>query len=531
MGFRNKKDERGIVIRNKAKLVAQGHTQEEGIDCDEVFAPVARIEAIRLFLAYASFMGFMVYQMDVKSTFLYETIEEEVYVCQPLGFKDPDYHDKMSSMGELTFFLGLQVKKKDDGIFISQDKYVAEILRKFSFIDVKSASTPIETEKPLLKDPDGEDVDVHIYSEELASPKQTTLGKDYSNPFMAGSLPKTIWHFITTVSYKLMLFGLPKYADVNLMLLGFDQIMDFLNAHTIQKKVVVTEDVIRRDLYLDDADGVECLPNEEIFAELARMGYEKTPPKLAFYKAFFSVQWKFLIHTLVQCVSAKRTTWNNFSCSMASAVICLATGGCIQTGRKIKGIDADEDITLVDVGTLEEEVEKVAAREKQEKDDLERAQVLQKQYEDKEENIDWNAVVDHVQERHLDNIRKYQNLKKKPVRPIFKREHKKVQTLFNPDKDVEKPKKKRVVEKTLLQESFKKLKAVKVSGYEATQEDPSNDPKEIKKDYPLSNGVMTLMLSAKLQVEEDSKMARDLVMKIFMEANKPKSRSLNTSSK
>nr|GEY04735.1 hypothetical protein [Tanacetum cinerariifolium] len=144
----------------------------------------ARIEAIRLFLAYASFMGFMVYQMDVKSAFLYGTIEEEVYVCQPLGFEDPDYPDKvykvvkdlckafekimkdkfqMSSIGELTFFLGLQVKQKKDGIFISQDKYVAEILRKFGLTDEKSASTPIDTERPLLKDPDGEDVDVHTY--------------------------------------------------------------------------------------------------------------------------------------------------------------------------------------------------------------------------------------------------------------------------------------------------------------------------------------------------------------------------------
>nr|GEX71203.1 putative ribonuclease H-like domain-containing protein [Tanacetum cinerariifolium] len=204
-------------------------------------AIVARLEAIRLFLAYASFMGFMVYQMDVKSTFLYGTIEEEVYVCQPLGFEDPDHLEKvykvvkalyglrqaprawyetyllkngfqrgtidqtlfikkqkgdilllqiyvddiifgatnkdlcrsfekmmkdkfqMSSMGELTFFLGLQVKQKKDGIFISQDKYVTEILRKFGLTKGKSASTPIETEKPLLKDPDGEDVDVHTY--------------------------------------------------------------------------------------------------------------------------------------------------------------------------------------------------------------------------------------------------------------------------------------------------------------------------------------------------------------------------------
>nr|GEX62389.1 hypothetical protein [Tanacetum cinerariifolium] len=92
--LKNKKDERGIAIRNKARLVAQGHTQEEGIDYDEVFTPVARIEAIKLFLAYALFMGFIVYQMDVKSAFLYGTIDEEVYVMQPPGFQDPEFPAK-----------------------------------------------------------------------------------------------------------------------------------------------------------------------------------------------------------------------------------------------------------------------------------------------------------------------------------------------------------------------------------------------------------------------------------------------------
>nr|GEU58153.1 hypothetical protein [Tanacetum cinerariifolium] len=180
--FKNKKDERGIVIRNKGRLVAQGYTQEEGIDYDKVFAPVARIEAIRLFLAYASLKDFMVYQIDVKNAFLYGEIEEEVYVCQPLRFEDLNFPDRvykkelctafqrlmhekfqMSSMGELTFFLGLQVKQKKDGIFISQDKYVAEILKKFRFIEVKTTSTSMETQKPLLKDEDGEEVDVHMY--------------------------------------------------------------------------------------------------------------------------------------------------------------------------------------------------------------------------------------------------------------------------------------------------------------------------------------------------------------------------------
>ncbi|GJU58043.1 putative ribonuclease H-like domain-containing protein [Tanacetum coccineum] len=93
--FKNKKDKSGIIVRNKARLVAQGYTQEEGIDYDEVFAPVARIEAIRLFLAYASYMGFIMYQMDVKSAFLYGTIEEEVYLCQSPGFEDPHFIDKV----------------------------------------------------------------------------------------------------------------------------------------------------------------------------------------------------------------------------------------------------------------------------------------------------------------------------------------------------------------------------------------------------------------------------------------------------
>nr|GEX59932.1 putative ribonuclease H-like domain-containing protein [Tanacetum cinerariifolium] len=89
-----RKDEKGIVIRNKARLVAQGYTQQEGIDYDEVFTSVTRIEVIKLFLAYASFQDFMVYQMDVKNAFLYGKIEEEVYVCQPPGFEDQDFSDK-----------------------------------------------------------------------------------------------------------------------------------------------------------------------------------------------------------------------------------------------------------------------------------------------------------------------------------------------------------------------------------------------------------------------------------------------------
>nr|GFA35089.1 hypothetical protein [Tanacetum cinerariifolium] len=91
-----------------------------------------------------------------------------------------------------------------------------------------------------------------------------------------------------------------------------------------RKKIVISEDVIREILQLDDAKGVVCLPNKEIYAGLAQMGYEKPSTKLTFYKGFFSSQWKFLIHTLLQSLSAKRTSWNEFSTTMASAVICLS---------------------------------------------------------------------------------------------------------------------------------------------------------------------------------------------------------------
>ncbi|GJZ46861.1 hypothetical protein Tco_0600693, partial [Tanacetum coccineum] len=92
-----------------------------------------------------------------------------------------------------------------------------------------------------------------------------------------------------------------------------------------KKKVIITETSVRSDLQLEDAEGTECLPNATIFEQLTLMGYENLTQKLTFYKAFFSPQWKFLIHTILQCLSAKTTAWNKFSSTMASAVICLAT--------------------------------------------------------------------------------------------------------------------------------------------------------------------------------------------------------------
>nr|GEV67901.1 hypothetical protein [Tanacetum cinerariifolium] len=316
--FRNKKDERGIVIRNKERLVAQGHTQEEGIDYEEVFSPVARIEAIRLFLAYASFMGFMVYQMDVKSTFLYGTIEEEVYVCQPLGFEDLDHPDKVYKVVKALY--GLHQAPR-----ACQDKYVAKILRKFGLIEGKSASTLIDTKKHLLKDSDGEDVDMHTYRSMIGSLMYLTPSRPdimfvvVNTPrsdedrlelmeLMVFLLPKVekvgigvnvVDLQVFAVRHKLLLFSLTNWccslsvvrsSNHRFLKWKLYQVNDVtrLQALVDKKKVVVTEAAIREALLLDDAEGVDCLPNEEIFTELARMGYEKPSTKLTFYKAFFS---------------------------------------------------------------------------------------------------------------------------------------------------------------------------------------------------------------------------------------------------
>nr|GEX30357.1 hypothetical protein [Tanacetum cinerariifolium] len=140
--YRNKKDERGIVVKNKARLVAQGHRQEEGIDYDVVFVHVARTEAIKIFLASASYMR----RGIIDKTLFIKKDKDDIMLVQ------------MSSMGELTFFLGVQVKQSEEGIFISQDKYVAGILKKFDFSSVRTASTPIETQKLLVNDEEVADV-------------------------------------------------------------------------------------------------------------------------------------------------------------------------------------------------------------------------------------------------------------------------------------------------------------------------------------------------------------------------------------
>nr|AAO23081.1 putative copia-type retrotransposon protein [Oryza sativa Japonica Group]ABF96850.1 retrotransposon protein, putative, Ty1-copia subclass [Oryza sativa Japonica Group] len=157
--FKNKQDENGLVVRNKARLVAQGFTQVEGLDFGETFAPVARLEAIRILLAFASCFDIKLFQMDVKSAFLNGEIAELVFVEQPPGFEDPKnpnhvyklskspraWEFEMSMIGELSFFLGLQIKQLKDGTFVSQTKYIKDLLKRFSLEDAKPIKTLLAT--------------------------------------------------------------------------------------------------------------------------------------------------------------------------------------------------------------------------------------------------------------------------------------------------------------------------------------------------------------------------------------------------
>ncbi|GKC09989.1 retrovirus-related pol polyprotein from transposon TNT 1-94 [Tanacetum coccineum] len=179
------------VIRNKDRLVAKVYSQKEGIDFEESFALVARLEAVKLFIVYAAHKSFHVYQMDVKITFLNGPLKEEVYVNQPDGFKNPHHpdkvyrlkkalyglkqaprawYDKLSnflvskgfSKGELKFFLGIQIRQSPHGIFINQAKYAQEILKKNGMTSCDSIGTPMTT-KPLDANLSGTPVDQMKY--------------------------------------------------------------------------------------------------------------------------------------------------------------------------------------------------------------------------------------------------------------------------------------------------------------------------------------------------------------------------------
>jgi hypothetical protein len=248
--FRNKQDEHGVVTRNKGRLVAKGCSQVEGLDFDETYAPVARLESIHILLAYATYHGFKLYQMDVKSAFLNGPIKEEVYVEKPPGFEDSEYPNhvyklskalyglkqaprawyeclrdflitngfkvekadptlftktvtkdlfvcqiyvddiifgstnkstyeefsrimiqkfEMSMMGKLKYFLGFQIKQLQEGTFISQTKYIQDILKKFGMKDGKPIKTPMGTNGHLDLDMGGKSVDQKVYRSMIGS--------------------------------------------------------------------------------------------------------------------------------------------------------------------------------------------------------------------------------------------------------------------------------------------------------------------------------------------------------------------------
>ena len=248
--YKNKTDNEGNVVRNKARLVAQGYTQVEGIDFDETFAPVARLESIRLLFAVACHLNFKLHQMDVKTAFLNGVLQEEVYVEQPKGFEDPHFPNhvyklkkalyglkqaprawydrlsthllskgytrgivdktlfvkrnnshftiaqvyvddivfgstsddevkafthvmsnefEMSLMCELTYFLGLQVYQKDDGLFFSQSKYAKDLVKKFGLEDCKIAKSPMSTSVSLQHNPSEKCVDQTLYRSMIGS--------------------------------------------------------------------------------------------------------------------------------------------------------------------------------------------------------------------------------------------------------------------------------------------------------------------------------------------------------------------------
>jgi hypothetical protein len=248
--FRNKQDEHGVVTRNKARLVAKGYSQVKGLDFGETYAPVAMLESIRILLAYATYHGFKLYQMDMKSVFLNGPIKEEVYVEQPPDFEDSEYPNhvyklskalyrlkqalrawyeclrdflitngfkvgkadptlftktitndlfvcqiyvddiifgstnkstceefsrimiqkfEMSMMGELKYLLGFQVKQLQEGTFISQTKYIQDVLTKFGIKDAKPIKTTMGTNGHLDLDTGGKSVDQKVYRSMIGS--------------------------------------------------------------------------------------------------------------------------------------------------------------------------------------------------------------------------------------------------------------------------------------------------------------------------------------------------------------------------
>nr|GEY12046.1 putative ribonuclease H-like domain-containing protein [Tanacetum cinerariifolium] len=344
-------------------------------------------------------------QMDVKSAFLYGKIKKEVYVCQPPGFEDLDFPDKVYKVKKALYGLhqaprawyetlstylldnGFQRGIIDKTLFIKRDKsdillvqvYVDDIVfgstrkeictefekmmhKKFwmssmgeltFFLGLQTASMPMETHKTMLKDEKGENVDEHLYRSMIGSLMYLTSSWPDIMFAIHIEIESTIFivknpifhsktkhieirhHFIRDSNEKKLIQMIKIHTDKNIanfLTKAFDATANVKNINRVaqlhtkvdRKKVVISKASIKRDLWFGDEGGINCLPNETIFEQLSLMGYEKLTQKLTFYKALFSSQWKFLIYTVIQCLNGKTTAWNEFSSTIASAVICLA---------------------------------------------------------------------------------------------------------------------------------------------------------------------------------------------------------------
>nr|GEV87579.1 retrotransposon protein, putative, unclassified [Tanacetum cinerariifolium] len=415
--LKNKKDERGIVIRNKARQVAQGHTHKEGIDYEEVFAPVARIEAIRLFLAYASFMGFTVYQIDVKSAFLYGIIDEEVYVMQPPGFQDPEFPARVYKeekamyglhqaprawYGTLSKYLLTNSFQREEGWHFSLSRqgkdgtgkdvdlhlyrsmigslmYLTASRPDIMFAVCAHARhkvTPKECHLHAVKRifrylkghpklglwyPKYSPFDLVAYSDSdyggaTQDRKSTTGGCQFlgrrliswqckKQTIVATSTTKAEYVAAASgcgqvmwIQNQLLDYGL-SFCDFHNMIailekyehnVDFHQIVDLLRPLISGTKILATvdgksrtisESLIKRNLKLNDEEGISSLPDAELFENLALMRYNILPnQKFTFQKGQFSHKWKYLIHTIMQCLSLKSIGFNEFSSNIATAV-------------------------------------------------------------------------------------------------------------------------------------------------------------------------------------------------------------------
>nr|GEX22780.1 hypothetical protein [Tanacetum cinerariifolium] len=309
-------------------------------------------------------MGFMVYQMDVKSAFLYRTIEEEVYVYQPPIFEDPDYPDKVykvvkalyglhqasrawyetlanyllengfqrRKIDQTLFIKKQKVKQKPDGIFISQDKYVAEILRKFGLTDRKSANTPIDTEKPLLKDPDGDDVDVHTYRSIIGSLMYLTS----SRPDIMFAVYRTSWNKFSS-SMALAVICLSTGRKFNFSKYIFDSLVRNMDSSTkfymyprfLQLMIKAQVD----DLSSHTIKYSSPALTQKVFTNIRRVG-----------NGFSGVETP-LFEGMIVAQQADDVADEG------------AAGVDVDDGEIIANIDADVDVILKDIAAVEKTVE------------------------------------------------------------------------------------------------------------------------------------------------------------------------------